>query len=301
MMYFDLNQSTSVEPRFGLNWKTGSHTSINAGYGKHARLQTMVTYYLETMLDDGMVVMDNKELGFTQTHHFVLGFDALVSDQMRFKAESYYQYLFDVPVEIEASSYSMVNAGAGWGLNTRNSMVNEGEAWNYGVEFTFEKFFNKNYYFLSTFSLFDSRYRSSDGIIRNTAFNGRFVYNLLGGKEINLSERSTLLFDAKITWAGGKRYTPIDTEASANSSEAYNTEYFGQLAWSLQFPDYLKADVKIGFRKDGKRISQLWEFYIENVTNHMNPIHQTYNNSTNQIETVYQLGFFPLFNYRIYF
>lgn len=301
LMYFGLNEKLSLEPRFGASWKTGSNTSINFGYGKHARIQSMVTYFMETVYDDNTIVLDNKDLDFTKTHHWVLGFDALLNQQLRFKTEAYYQYLFDVPVEKEPSSYSLVNAGAGWGLNTRNTMVNEGEARNYGIEFTLEKFFHKNYYFLTTFSLFDSKYTASDGIERNTAFNGHFVFNTLAGKEFRLSESSTLVFDAKVTWAGGKRYTPIDLEASRNTNEAFGTEYYDELAWSLQFPDYFKADVKVGFRKDGKKVSQLWEFYVENVTNHKNPINQLYSSSRDEIETIYQLGFFPLFNYRIYF
>jgi hypothetical protein len=76
-------------------------------------------------------------------------------------------------------------------------MVNEGEARNYGIEFTLEKFFHRNYYFLTTLSIFDSKYTASDGIERNTAFNGKFVFNSLAGKEFRLSENSTLVFDAK--------------------------------------------------------------------------------------------------------
>ena len=300
-MYFGFNETLSIEPRFGASWKTGPSTSISFGYGKHARLQSMVTYFLETIYDNNTIVLDNKDLDFTKTHHGVLGFDALFSRQLRFKVEAYYQYLFDIPVEKSPSSYSLVNAGAGWGLNTRNTMVNNGEARNYGIEFTLEKFFHRNYYFLNTLSIFDSKYTASDGIERNTAFNGHFVFNSLAGKEFRLSEKSTLVFDAKITWAGGKRYTPIDLEASRNTNEAFGTEYYDELAWSLQFPDYFKADIKIGFRKDGKKVSQLWEFYIENVTNHRNPMNQLYSSSKDEIETIYQLGFFPLFNYRIYF
>ena len=300
-MYFGLNGQYAFEPRFGASWKTGSNTSVNFGYGKHAKIQSMVTYYLEATDEGNHVNLDNKNLDFTKTHHWVLGFDALFSRQLRFKAETYYQHLYDVPVEKNSSSYSMVNAGAGWGLNTRSSMKNEGDAFNYGVEFTLEKFFHRNYYFLTTLSVFDSKYTASDGIERSTAFNGHYVYNVLAGKEWRLAETSTLVFDAKIAWAGGKRYTPIDLEASRNTNTAFGTEYHDELAWSLQFPDYLKADVKIGFRKDGKKVSQLWEFYVENVTNHKNPINQLYSSSKDEIETIYQLGFFPLFNYRIYF
>lgn len=301
MMHFNLNKSFSLEPRLSASLNIGRNASINAGYGKHARLQSMVTYYLETLNENNQVVLDNKSLDFTKTHHWVLGVDALLSRQLRFRAESYYQYLYDVPVEKEPSSFSLVNSGSGWGLNTRSSMINAGEAWNYGLEFTLEKFYHKQYYFLTTLSLFESKYRASDGKIRNSAFNGKFVFNALAGKEFQLNESGTFVIDAKVTWAGGKRYTPIDIEESKRSTDAFGTAYHDDLAWSLQFPDYIKADIKLGYRKDGKKVSQLWEFYIENVTNHKNPINQLYSKNKDEVETIYQLGFFPLFNYRIYF
>jgi hypothetical protein len=302
-MYFGLNDRFSLEPRFGANWKTGYRASLNFGYGKHSKVQSMPAYFIETIYKDGTTELTNKNLDFTKAHHWVLGFDALLTDHLRLKAETYYQYLYDVPVEEHPSYYSMLNAGASWGLNTRDFLTNEGEGWNYGVEFTLEKFYHNNWYFLSTVSLFESKYRGSDGVKRNTAFNGNFVTNALVGKEVKVKSNGTLVFDVKVTWAGGKRYTPIDVEASKNSNDdgAFNTVYIDERAYEKQFPDYLKADVKIGYRLDGKKVSQVWEFYVENVTNHKNSLNQTFNSNTGEIETVYQLGFFPLFNYKIYF
>ncbi|MDO8951972.1 MAG: TonB-dependent receptor, partial [Draconibacterium sp.] len=164
LISFSLNNKTAFEPRFGMNWKTSPRTSLNFGYGTHSKIQSMATYFLETVLDDGTIVLTNKELDFTKAHHWVLGFDALFTEQLRFKAETYYQYLYDVPVEQTPSSYSILNTGADWGLNTRDFLINEGEGWNYGIELTLEKFYHKNYYFLTTVSLFDSKYTGSDGI-----------------------------------------------------------------------------------------------------------------------------------------
>ncbi len=301
-MYFGLNDHFSVEPRFGANWKTGYRTSLNLGYGKHSKVQSMPAYFIETIYKDGTTEFTNKNLDFTKAHHWVMGFDALLTDHLRLKTELYYQYLYDVPVEEHSSYYSVLNAGSNWGLNTRDFLTNEGEGWNYGVEFTLEKFYHNNWYFLSTVSLFESKYTGSDGVKRNTAFNGNFVTNALVGKEVQLKNKGTLVFDVKLTWAGGKRYTPIDVEASQKKDDgAFNTVYINELAYAKQFPDYVKADVKIGYRLDGKKVSQVWEFYVENVTNHKNPLNQTFNPNADEIETVYQLGIFPLFNYKIYF
>ncbi len=301
MMYFGLTNNFAFEPRFGANWKVAYNANLNFGYGLHSKTQSLATYFLESEDNNGMVVLSNQNLDFTKAHHWILGTDVLLDEHLRLKFETYYQYLFNVPVEKEPSSYSVLNEGTQWGLNTRDFLVNEGEGWNYGVEFTLEKFYHNNYYFLVTTSLFDSKYTGSDGIKRNTAFNGNFVFNALAGREFKLKKNAILVFDVKVTWAGGRRYTPIDVEASKKSTSPFSTEYFENLAYSLQFPQYFKADLKIGFRKDGKKVSQLWEFYVENITDNKNPLTQMYSKSKGEIETVYQLGIFPMFNYRIYF
>ncbi|MBN2773493.1 MAG: hypothetical protein JXR31_04545 [Prolixibacteraceae bacterium] len=300
-VFLGLNNSYAVEPRFGLNWKSGLNSSFSLGYGLQSKMQSLATYYYRSKTDNGIIELTNKNLDFTRAHHFVLGFDALLNPQLRIKAETYYQYLFDVPVEKEPSGYSLLNEGAYWGLNTRKNLINEGQGWNYGLEFTLEKFYSKNYYFLVTTSLFDSKYKGSDGIKRNTAFNGNFVVNTLVGKEFPLKKNSTLVFDLKVTWAGGKRDTPIDLEASRQSTEAFPTVYIESEMFSIQHPDYFKADLKIGFRKDGKKVSQVWEFYVENVTNHKNILNRTYKRSKDAVEDLLQLGFFPVGNYKIYF
>ncbi len=301
LIYLGMNGKYSVEPRIGVSWETGYRTRLNAGYGEHSKTQSMATYFYETVLKNGAVELSNKPLGFTKARHGILGFDALLSEDFRFKAETYYQYLYNVPVTKNSSSFSLLNVGAGWGLNTRDSLINSGEGWNYGIELTLERFYHKGYYFLTTVSVFDSKYKGSDGIKRNTAFNGKFVFNFLAGKEFHISERTVMVMDLKATWAGGKRYTPVDLDASRKSEAVFATEYFDELAWSKQFRDYFKADIKLGFRYNGENVSQLWELYLENITDHMNPLTRSYSRSKDVIETINQLGILPLFNYRIYF
>ena len=216
----------------------------------------------------------------------------------RFKAEAYYQNIFHVPVEQRSSSFSMLNTGAGWGVNAEDSLKNSGTGGNYGLEFTMERFFSKTFYYLGTLSLFESKYRGSDGIERNTAFNGNYVVNLLVGKEFRLNQKSALNIDFKMSYAGGKRYTPVDFNASQTAS---TTKYDNSRAYSLQADPFLKADIKFGYRLNGRKVSQEWVFYIENFTNHTNALMQLYSPSKNEVKSINQLGFFPMMQYRIHF
>ena len=42
---------------------------------------------------------------------------------------------------------------------------------------------------ITTSSLYDSKYKGSDGISRNTAFNGNYMVNILTGKEWNIGKK----------------------------------------------------------------------------------------------------------------
>ena len=192
----------------------------------------------------------------------------------------------------------MLNTGAYWGVQTVDSLRNTGTGKNYGIEFTLERFFSKNIYYLSTLSLFESKYKGSDGIERNTAFNGNYVFNFLIGKEFPVNNKSAFNLDFKVTYAGGKRYTPVDLLAS---QAAHSTKYIESKAFSEQFDPFLKADIKVGYRINLKHISQEWIFYIENFTNHTNVLTQVYSPSANAVKNVNQLGFFPMMQYRLRF
>ncbi len=296
--YFDLNSTVSIEPRLGVNWQFSPNQKLSFGYGLHTRTQTLSTYFMGTQMTDGSLIETNKKLGFSKSNQYVAGYDRSITDNTRLKAEVYYQNMFNVPVELRSSSFSMLNTGANWGINTEDSLINKGLGKNYGIELTLERFFSKNIYYLATLSLFESKYKGSDGIERNTAFNGNYVANVLVGKEFRLNERSSLNIDFKLTYAGGKRYTPVDVNASR---DAGSTKFDNSRAFSMQFDPFMKADIKFGYRLNGRKVSQEWVFYIENFTNHNNILMQTYSPSKNEVKNVNQLGFFPMMQYRIHF
>ena len=221
----------------------------------------------------------------------------------RAKLETYYQYLSKVPVESFSSSFSVVNLGDDFGFpEDVFNLQNTGTGYNRGIELTIERFFSKGFYGLLTTSVFDSKYKGSDGIERNTAFNNGYVFNILGGKEFKLgsSNRYSLTFDTKLTTAGGRYYTPIDLAQSNLAQTAILQE---ALAYSERYDAYFRWDVKFGFKINSRKrqLSHHFFFDIQNVTNRKNIFARQYNRQRNSIITAYQFGLFPDFMYRIQF
>ena len=181
--------------------------------------------------------------------------------------------------------------------------MNNGTGRNYGLELTIEKYFSKGYYGLITGTLYEAKYTGSDDVERNTAFNGKFVYNVLVGKEIKVgkAKRNALTIDVKMTQAGGRHYTPVDLAASqlAQQQVLKGDDY----AYSQRYADFFRLDVKLGFTINSakRNISQSIFFDIQNVTNNKNIFAERYNPITNNLGTAYQIGFFPNFAYKIQF
>jgi len=300
---FFLNNSFSLEPRLGLKYELNNKNSFSFGYGLHSQTQPLNVYFLQTPNADGSYNYDNLNLGFTKSHHFVLGYDVQPFKDWRLKLETYYQYLCSVPVNTYPSSYSMLNTGASFKTDLEDSLTNTGTGRNYGVELTVEKFFSRGYYGLFTASLYQSKYTASDGIERNTAFNGRYVANLLAGKEWKLGheKRNAFTTDLKVTYAGGRYYTPIDLQASrAVGREVLKGDEY---VYTSTYPDYFRLDFKVGYTLNSrtKKLSQSISLDLQNVTNNKNVFSQSYDGRSKSISTTYQLGFFPNFIYKIQF
>ena len=291
--YYTLNQSNSLEPRFGLRYRTGAKSVFTLGAGIHSQLQPVVTYFIQN--DDGKAT--NESLDFSKAFHSVVGYEFQFAQNMRLKSEVYYQQLYSIPVDNYPSSYSILNGGAGFVLDDKANLVNEGTGQNYGIELTLEKFYSQGYYFLTTASIFDSKYTASDNISRNSFFNSNYVFNGLAGKEFKIKQ-NRLSFDTKVTYSGGRRYTPIDLEASAMAGELV---YDQTQIFEKQYDPYFKLDFKISFKQNGKRIAQKWAIDLTNVTNHQNIFQKGYNAKTKKETTTYQRGFFPDIQYKIYF
>lgn len=289
--YLSISNSVAAEPRLSFRYAFNNRQALSAGYGLHHQAQNLTTYYAQTETANGFAYT-NKDLGFTRSNHFVLTYDWNITENLRLKAETYYQALANVPVEQRASAYSELNTGANFNNSFADSLANNGTGRNYGAEITLERFFNKGYYFLVTTSLFQSYYKGSDGIERNTAFNTNYVFNALAGKEFKLGTKgSVLALNLKLTTVGGRYLTPIDLDQSRAQGTAV---YKRDLAFSERQPNYLRADVKIAYRKEYKKSTLEVALDLQNITNNQNVFSKSYDAKAGKIVTVYQQSFFPI-------
>ncbi len=298
--YMFMNKSFSVEPRVGIRWIINAKLTLGFGYGLHSQMIPLPVYFFRTYYENGSYALTNRTLRFSKSNHLVLSYDFRVNENIHLKLETYCQFLYNIPVQ-EGNGFpqfSMINFGESYGLRDIDSLVNKGKGRNAGIEFTLEGFFTKGYYWMTTLSLFDSRYKGSDGIWRHTAFDGNYIFNLLGGHEWTYHTNHTITADVKALVAGGKRYVPVDIE---KSMQARNTIYDWQHAYEKRYGDFFRLDLRLGYKLNLKHTSHRFAIDLQNITNHQNILIQRVDPKTGEIVNDYQIGFFPMITWKMDF
>lgn len=284
------------QPRLGMRYQLSNKQSLNFGFGVHSQIQPAYTYYY---ILPGNKNPHNINMGMTSSKHYILGYDRVIGKDKRFKAETYYQQLSNIPVERRMSSFSLANTGSGFSRFFPDTLQNTGTGYNYGIELTLEKSFTKGYFYLVSLSLFDAKYKGSDNVVRNSDFNTNYAMNGLFAKEWKVSKHGVLSVGGKLTFAGARRYSPMDTLASRREREYIEQD---SLKNTLRFgKSYSRFDLRLSYKINAKKLTHEFAIDLVNATNRKNILKYSYTSETPNFKEEYQLGFLPLFYYKLDF
>jgi len=301
-MYLDMNNTYSVEPRFGARYTpVPKHTFALAG-GLYSQMIPRSFYFIRTLTPQGEIELSNKKLGFMKSAHADFSYSWSFAPDWNFKAEAYYQWLYNIPVKNDPNeTYTILQAG-GAGENVimrEGNLVNKGTGKNYGIEFSIEKFMSKNYYLLFNSTLYRSTY--TNGFNKkewSTVFDGKYLFNLASGYELTLKKGWTLFADIKGSLAGGTRYTPVFEE---ESKQQHRLVYDNSRINELQVRYYFRTDLRIGYRKNRKRFTDELAIDLQNVTNRKNIYGLSFDLNKGTYSEMLLQGFMPMVTYRVNF
>jgi len=302
-MLLALNNRYSIEPRAGVRWAVAPRSTVSFGVGLHSKTEAISTYFAQVKVPDGKTDLLNKNLKLTKSAHFVAGYEFRPSTSWRVLAETYYQHHYNIPIGPANTTTpyllhnSQLNEISGF---VSDSLTSDGKGRSYGLELTVEKSLTAGIYLMSTTSIYQSKYTGRDGIERDSRFNGKYVQNLLAGKEWRVGKSKTNIFAAniKLLAAGGNRTTPIDLE---KSREKGRTERDWSRSYSEQLPAYFRTDLRVSYTRNKKRTTSTISLDIQNVTNRLNAFDRYYNKKEDRVKLITQTGMLPILNYRLEF
>ena len=301
-LYFDLNKDYSLEPRLALQYQFKGRHQVDFGFGLHSYINHVSTYLFRNpwQINPENQPFSNAQL--PRAMHLILGYNLRISEHLRFKTEAYFQHLYNIPVSnSENDSWlSILNIEDNYdAVNLLNgAIVNTGKGKNYGLEFTLEKFLSEGFYFLSTLSLYRSKFSDHKGQFYSTQFDGNIVTNVLLGKEYSIGKNNLIGLNARFIYAGGNRFSPIDLEASiANQATVFAS---GQVNGE-KTDDYSRIDLSVKYAINRPKVTHEFLVEVQNLLDHRNEQGVSFDRLNSRILTNLQTGIIPNINYRLSF
>ena len=292
-LFFQLNNTSSIEPRLALKYQMTEKQSISLAWGIHGRVLPLGNYF--TRLGGQEV---NRNTGLLKAQHVVAGYDLLPGTAFRIHLEAYWQRMYDVPVAANPqSSWSILNTIDGF---AKYALRNTGKGRNTGLDLSVEKSFTGGTFFIFGASVSRSRYTDAAGREHHTVFDSGISGTFTGGKEWTFRNASVLQLGLKMLYNGGQRLTPL-LPGQAVSRYAQEPLLDDSRAFEEQVQAYFRPDLRLAFRKNNPHAAWSLALDVQNVLNRRNidALNRNYDPDLNQWVFRKQSGATPVLSFQI--
>jgi len=297
-LYFRLSGKSTLEPRFGMEIRTGPKTSFTAAVGRHSRLEPVSLYLYKRQTQTGQFVQPYAGLSPSMAWHTVAGLNRKVNEHTRIIFEVYQQELSNIPVDTNRNSFfTLLNVTSGI---PGAILTNKGIGRNTGLEFTAERFLHNRFYYLFTLSLFQSRYQALDRKWRNTVFNNSFAGSAVLGREYPIGKRKDhfLSYNIRYMFRGGNRYIPINLQESIRRK---TTVPDNSKAYEPRLPTFWRLDLGMAYKVNLQRTTWTIRIDVQNATVRKNIIQERFNTQKLEIYYNYSLPLIPILAFQVDF
>jgi hypothetical protein len=286
--HYFFNSTTSLEPRFALNYRFLPRHSLYLAYAHMGQLQPISI--IGHVNPDGSRAYE--KFPFLQSHNGSAGYTFFLGQDWRLRLEGYGQYYYNVPTDTIDGANSTFNFGNGMVQIEGEHFSPTGKALTLGGDFTLEKFFDNKFYFILTGSYISSKTIDRNGNVYSSAFDIGWIGHVLAGREFKLGKSNhRLSLDLKSTFFEGE---PIKSVDSLNSRLNFYTIYNSNIGFSERLRYYWRVDFKLGLLLNGKNSKLGHRIYLDflNVLNWDNPSYPFYDFTNNRIRN---RGNFPVY------
>lgn len=299
---YDVTDQQTIEPRLSLNYQLNSRHSVSLSSGMHSQVENYATYLYEETDVNGTTINPNKNLGLSKAVHYILGYRGKVFTNHRLRIETYFQQLYDVPVD--SLTFSTINLEE---LSDLRTLTNSGTGQNYGVDIGFERYTDNGLYYIFNSSVWRSLYTAGDGIQRSSAFDNNYNLRFIIGKEYKLRASKNkkgieryraFSWNGNLNILGGQVYTPLDF---VNSKIEQETIYDESLAFTEKGKTLLFLDFNFSYTINKKKRKSVWAIQIKNLFNNGNALYREYDTVLEKEVEIKSTSFFPNIYYRLEF
>ncbi len=279
--HYPFSSATRISPRVSADYALTTRLAIQASYGQ---------YYQQPFFLFQKAYPENRSLEPFAADHYVGGLTFEADESTRMTVEGYRKNYHDYPVSTQIPSLSLANVGDTFAVrDVLFPMVSAGEGTVTGIEAAVERRARPGARWSGQANLAFSRarYAGLDGVARPGSFDYPVVANVLGFYQLT---RGWSL-SSKMTYLGGRPYTPVDPLISASQRRAV---YDLSRVNGERAPDYFRVDIRVNrtFRSADRRVSVFAG--AQNITNRKNFAGYSWDRRNNTVRALEQLGLFPI-------
>lgn len=200
-----MNPLSTLSPRLSTAYTLNSKWEVSASVGSYYKLPT----YTVLGYADASGTLQNKDVKYIQSTHYVTGVQFLPNEALRFTLEGFYKSYNNYPVSV-VNGISLANQGQEFGAVGNEEVESNGKGETFGIEiFAQQKLTKKIFYFVS-YTYVRSLFSGKDGKKVASAWDNQHLLSATIGYKFGKNWQLGL----KYRLAGGTPFTPFDTIAS---------------------------------------------------------------------------------------
>lgn len=120
-------------------------------------------------------------------------------------------------------------------------------------------------------SVYNSKYKTLEGVERNTLYNSNYLVNILFGKEFanrGKKKNQTLNLNAKVFFGGGQKYIPLlrDAQGNASADPASNQYWDYKKAYEKDIQDMYQVTLSASYKWNKTKVTHEIFLTIDNIT-----------------------------------
>lgn len=273
--YFEyINKKNYISPRASVVVPLSNVFNLSFAYGIFYQSPSYIWFAANP---------ENRNLQDIKAEHYIAGAEYFFSSDLRMTLETYYKNYSDYPVSVLRPYLILANNGGNFEQKDQfglEQLVSRGTGYSKGIELFIQKALTTNYFGTISLSIFDAKYTALDNVERDSDFNNKIIFTIVGG----YSFAKEWLASSKFRLTGGRPYTPINPVDGTRLVPLYNTS---------NLPTYTSLDIRAEKRWNFKSWTLITYIDIQNVLNKKNITEYKWNKFTKQIEANESIGILP--------
>lgn len=241
-----MNPLKTLSPRVAASYVITDKITFNASIGTYFKMLPYTALGYQNNNNE----LVNKNTDYTQSTHYVAGFEYLPSTATRFTVEGFYKQYNNVPISVR-NGISLSNQGADFNVLGNEAVNTTGRGKAYGFEFFAQQKLTQRFYGVFSYTWFVSKYTNANNA-NNTYTSSSWDNRHLLSAVIGYKMKRNWEIGLKFRYQGGVPFTPYDLIASRQN----------YLALGTGIPDYNNINTQRlnAFNSSDIRIDKKWYY-----------------------------------------